>query len=177
MRPKDYLPSDVPTLNVTVVERMHDQIGEGEDIGSNGQGTNRSEFVDGVNRRFGSPLGSYWCANLVGGAWRDAGASIPPVPGNCEAWHTWALRTGRMRKEPYPGYATLYGTKGRAEHIAVVARVVTDPTADHGRRVLDIGGNTSLGKYARDGWTVAEKVEETARVIGYVAPDPLDGRP
>jgi hypothetical protein len=71
----------------------------------------------------------------------------------------------------------LYGVNGKAEHIAVIARLVPDPTAAGGFRVLEIGGNTSLGKYNRDGWTVAEKIVESGRVLGYVSPDPLDGKP
>lgn len=177
MRPRDFLPPETSALSVAIVERAHDDIGEGEDIGPNGKGTNRSEYCDRVNRRFGSPLGSYWCGNAAGGWWQDAGAAIPSTPGAVHNWYVWAKKTGRFRTKPQPGYAILYGTPAHCDHIAVVARLVPDPTAHDGHRVLEIGGNTSLGKYNRDGWTVAEKIEEAARVVGYVSPDPLDGRP
>jgi hypothetical protein len=174
MRPSDYLPTDTPALNLAIVERAHDDIGEGEDIGADGRGTNRSTYVDHVNSRFGSPLGSYWCANDVGGWWEDAGADIPPENvGAADAWRRWALATGRFAHDPKPGYAVLYGTPTHADHITVVARIVPDPTAPHGRRVMDIGGNTSLGVYNRDGWVVAEKIVVAEHVIGYVSPVPL----
>lgn len=176
MRPTDYLGPTVPPLNVAIVERAHDDIGEGEDIGPNGQGTNRSEYVDAVNTLWGSPLGSYWCGNAVGKWFKDGGANTPSVPGDVDNWVRWAKKTRRWRLTPFPGYAIIYGVAGNAEHIALVSRLVPDPTASHGQRVVEIGGNTSLGKYNRDGWTVAQKIEESARVLGYVAPDPNDGR-
>lgn len=174
MRPSDYLPPDTPALNVAIVEHAHDDIGEGEDIGPDGKGTNRSTYCDRVNSRFGSPLGSYWCANDVGGWWKDAGAEIPPANvGAADAWRVWALQTGRFSLMPKPGFAVLYGTSTHADHITIVARIVPDPTAQHGRRVLEIGGNTSLGVYNRDGWVVAEKIVDAAKLIGYVSPLPL----
>lgn len=177
MKPSDYLGADVPPLNVKIVECAHDDIGEGEDI-LNGQGTNRSEYVDHVNSRFGSPLGSYWCANDVGGWWEDAGADIPPDNvGSAETWHLWAKKTGRFRTAPYPGYAILYGTPAHVDHITIVARLVPDATVRWGVRVLEIGGNTSLGVYNRDGWTVAEKILDASHLVGFVSPNPLDGRP
>jgi hypothetical protein len=176
MRPRDYLPADTPALNVAIVERAHDDIGSGEDIGPDGIGTNRSDYCDRVNARFGSPPGSYWCANAVGGWWMSAGACIPPVPGAADSWRVWGKQTGRWRTTPHPGYAVLYGARRYAEHVAVIARLVPDPTEPGGHRVLEIGGNSSLGRYDRDGWTVAEKAEDADRVLGYVSPDPLDGR-
>jgi hypothetical protein len=174
MRPRDYLPTSTPELQIRIVERAHDDIGEGETIGPDGRGTNRSAFVDRVNARFGSPLGSYWCANWCGGVWQDAGAPLPPVPGSCESWRRWAFETNRFRDQPQPGYAVLYGTSARATHIGIVARLVPDATAHWGRRVLVIEGNTSLGQYSRDGWTVAEKTLDAEHLIGFVAPRPED---
>lgn len=172
MRPRDFLVG-VPELQVRIVEHAHADIGEGEDIGPDGKGTNRSAYVDRVNARFGSPPGSYWCANAVSGWWKDAGADLPPIPGSCESWRTWAFRTSRFRSMPHPGYAVLYGEQ-KASHIGVVARLVKDPTALLGRRVLVIEGNTSLGQYNRDGWVVAEKIMDATRLIGFVAPSPED---
>lgn len=173
MRPRDYLPPGTPTLNVAIVERAHDDIGEGEDIGPDGKGTNRSVYVDRVNTRFGSPLGSYWCGNDVGGWWQDAGAEIPDVPGVAENWRVWAFKTRRFSHVPVPGAAVLYGTSTHAEHITVLARVVPDPTAPGGHRLIDIGGNTSLSQYSRDGFIVAEKGVALDRLIGYVHPEPI----
>lgn len=172
MRPRDYLGTGVPELQIRIVEQAHDDIGEGEDIGPDGQGTNRSAYVDAVNRRFGSPLGSFWCANAVAGWWKDAGAVLPPNPGNCEAWRVWAFLRNQFREAPQPGYAVLYGEPGHAHHIGIVARLVPDPEAHWGRRVIVIEGNTSLGVYNRDGWIVAEKIMDPAHLIGFVAPTP-----
>jgi hypothetical protein len=171
MRPTDYLPPDTPPLNVAIVERAHDDIGEGEDLDETGRGTNRSTYVDRLNTRFGSPLGSYWCANAVGTWWKDAGAEVPPKDvGAAESWRTWAVRTGRFSATPVPGAAVLYGESTHAHHIGVIAKIVRDPTAPKGQRVITIEGNTSIGKYNRDGWIVAEKVVDLDHVIGYVTP-------
>lgn len=174
MRPRDFLPPDTPPLRVQIVENAHDDIGSGENIGPDGQGTNRSFYVDAVNRRFGSPLGSYWCANAVAGWFADAGAQLPPVPGSCESWHQWAFRTDRFRSHPQPGYAVLYGTAAHASHIGIVAKLEPDPTAPLGRRVVVIEGNTSLGAFTRDGWIVAEKTLSREDLVGFVAPLPTD---
>lgn len=173
MRPSDYLVG-VPELHVKIVERAHDDIGSGEDIGPDGKGTNRSAFVDRVNQRFGSPLGSFWCANWVAGVWADAGAQLPPIPGLCESWRQWAFQTNRFRDTPRPGYAVLYGTSAKASHIGLVTRLVPDPTAHWSHRVLVIEGNTSLGAYNRDGWTVAAKILDADHLVGFVAPRPED---
>ncbi len=172
MRPRDFLPPITPAMCVAIVEHAHDDVGSGEDIGPDGKGTNRSAFVDKVNQRFGSPLGSYWCANLVSGWWKDAGADLPPIPGQCESWRTWAFRTSRFRSAPQPGYAVLYGTLEHASHIGIVARLIPDPTALQRRRILVIEGNTSLGQYSRDGWIVAEKILDPTHLVGFVAPEP-----
>jgi hypothetical protein len=100
MRPRDFLSPTTPELQIRIVERAHDDIGEGENIGPDGKGTNRSAYVDRVNQRFGSPLGSYWCANAVAGWWSDAGAQLPPNPGICESW-----RVVGVPDEPLPGSA------------------------------------------------------------------------
>jgi hypothetical protein len=177
MRPADYLPLDTPAVNLSIVEHAHDDIGEGENIGPDGKGTNQSEYCDRVNARFGSPKGSYWCGNSVGGWWVDGGAEIPHEPGVADNWRKWAHATGRYRTKPRPGYAALFGTAAHVEHIEAVAKVVPDPTATDGHRVIDIGGNTSLGKYNRDGWIVAEKICDAEHLVGFVSPDPNDGHP
>jgi hypothetical protein len=174
MRPRDYLVG-VPEMRVRIVECAHADIGEGEDLDASGHGTNRSAYCDRVNARFGSPLGSPWCANAGAGWWKDGGApELPPEPGSCESWRQWAFRTDRFRDTPQPGYAALYGTATHAEHWELVARLVRDLTAHWEQRVLVIGGNTSLGRYNRDGWVVAEKILDADRLIGFVAPLPTD---
>lgn len=174
MKPRDFLPLDTRELNVRIVEHAHDDIGMGEDIGPDGKGTNLSRYCDRVNQRFGSPLKSYWCANAAAGWWKDAGAQLPPTPGSCESWRKWAFETNRFRDTPYPGYAVLYGVHDHASHIGIVARLVPDPKALHGYRVVTIEGNSSLGSFTRDGWIVAERTVNLDALIGYVAPTPAE---
>lgn len=170
MRPRDYLPPDLAPVRLAVVEAAHDDIGECEEP----PGSNRGRYPDLVNQEFGSPLGSYWCANAVGHWWKKAGAGRPPVVGSTKSWLAWAKITGRFRpSRPEPGDAVLYGAHGVPEHIGIVARVVDDPASPGGRRVVTIEGNTSLGAYDRNGWIIDQKPETAARVIGYVSPTPL----
>jgi hypothetical protein len=161
----------IPELHRRIVAFAHADIGEGEDP----PGSNRGRYPDLVNQEFGSPLGSYWCANSTAHNWRKAGApELPPIPGLCESWHQWARRTGRFTLEPAPGRAVLYSADGkRADHIGTIERVVRDPEAPKGRRVVTIEGNTSLAQYDRNGWIIDQKPENTPRVLGYIDPLPL----
>jgi hypothetical protein len=132
MRPRDFLPPATPELQIRIVERAHDDIGEGEDIGADGKGTNRSAYVDRVNQRFGSPLGSFWCANAVAGWWKDAGAQLPPNPGTARRGASGRSFDESVPRSATAGYAVLYGEPGHAHHIGVVARLVPDLTAHWG---------------------------------------------
>jgi hypothetical protein len=174
--PRSYLLLDgcQSELHIRAVECAHADIGQGELLDDKGRGTNRSPYVDGVNRRFGSPLGSFWCGNAVGGWWQDAGAALPPVPGDCDSWLAWAFKTNRFRTKPHPGYAALYGTMKDASHIELVSRTMRDPTSAWSLRTQVIGGNCSLGAFTRDGWVVAQRSVNMERLIGFVAMLPGD---
>lgn len=165
----DFLPDDLPALNRRIVEYAHADIGECEEP----PGSNRGRYPDTVNAEFGSPPGSYWCANAAAHQWKHAGAGLPPVPGSCESWHQWAKVANRLVDVPVPGAAVLYSADGkRADHIGIVERVVPDPEAPKGRRVMTIEGNTSLTAYDRNGWVMDQKAENTQRVLGYIHPEP-----
>ena len=161
MNPRDFLPPWTPKLQVAIVCAAHDDIGEHEDP----PGSNRGTYVDAINQEFGSPLGSYWCANAVGHWWRKAGAQIPPDSvGSVARWVRFAQHTGMWTQEPQPGYAVVYGKNGAPDHITVVEQVVDG-------RAIEIGGNTTLTPgFDRNGWIVQQKDVDHARVLGYIRP-------
>lgn len=138
-------------------------------------GSNRGPELDEWAKEFGSPLGSFWCALMVGHTRRKHGLWTPSVrelTGSCDEWYLAAERAGVFSKIPSIGAAVLYtnGKKltapmryaGRVDvvHIGTVLR--TSP-------MMAWEGNTTLGKYDRNGFTLALKAVETKRVLGYVA--------
>lgn len=139
----------------------------------NPYGSNRSPEIDAMCRRWGVPLGSYWCALWAATVWQDAGAQVPPItdstgqhPALCQTWYEWARNTGRFTHKPGMGYAPLYGTPAHAEHIgACVVSLVP--------LVMDFEGNTSITGYSRQGELTGLKVVDATRLIGFVSPEPL----
>lgn len=140
-------------------------------------GSNRGPGIDEWAKEFGSPLGSFWCALMVGHTRRKHGLWTPPshhLTGSCDEWYLAAEKDGLLSYRPVPGAAVLY-TNGRT---------ITSPGRYAGRRdIVHIGtvlrvtpvlmsweGNTTLGKYDRNGYTLALKEVDTARVLGYVLP-------
>jgi hypothetical protein len=109
---------------VRIVERAHDDIGEGEDLDASGQGTNRSAYCDRVNARFGSPLGSPWCANAGAGWWKDGGRRSCRRTGELRIVAPVGVPHGIASATPQPGYAVLYGDGARASIWELVARLV-----------------------------------------------------
>lgn len=135
--------------------------------------SNRSPEIDAMCKRWGVPLGSYWCALLAADVWKDSGAEVPPThgeshPAKCESWRDWALRTGRFSDTPSLGYAVLYGNHGHepAHHIGVAIASI-HPI------MMDFEGNTSGAGFSRNGELATLKVVDMDRVIGYVSPTPL----
>lgn len=163
MMPRDFLPADTPELQIAIVEAAHNDIGEHEDP----PGSNRGAYVDAVNLEFGSPLGSYWCANAGGHWWKKAGATLPPDNvGSVARWMRFAQHAGLWVQAPAPGYAIIYGAPetGVPDHLTIVEQVV-------GARVLEIGGNTTLtAGFDRNGWIVQQKEANYKRILGYVRP-------
>jgi hypothetical protein len=137
-------------------------------------GSNRGPEIDAWCKEFGSPLGSYWCAISVGKARKEGGLWVPDRDvGSCDEWSLQAERTGRLSRIPEIGSAVLYtnGARivngryaGRLDivHIGLVMRVV--PV------LQSVEGNTTLGKYDRNGYTQTHKEVDLKRVAGYVLP-------
>lgn len=138
-------------------------------------GSNRGPEIDAWADEFGSPRGSFWCALSVGKARKVGGLWIPSHDvGSCDEWYLQAEQQGLLSQTPYHGAAVLYTngktiTEGRykgrkdAVHIGLVLRL--RPVA------MSIEGNTTIGKYDRNGFVQALKEIDASRVLGYVAPE------
>jgi hypothetical protein len=138
-------------------------------------GSNRGPEIDAWAREFGSPLGSYWCALAVAKARKVGGLWVPEFDaGSCDEWVYQARHARVMSQTPVPGAAVVYTNQRRissgryngqldAVHIGLVERVTP--------RLLAIEGNTTLGKYDRDGFVMTLKAVDESRVLGYVLPE------
>jgi len=142
-------------------------------------GSNRGPEIDAWAREFGSPLGSFWCALAVGRARKEGGLWIPSHDvGSCDEWVCQARQAKLVSGTPAPGAAVVYANgkqlaAGRyagqldAVHIGLVLRV--EPV------LMSIEGNTTLGKYDRNGFVQALKEVDQDRVYTYILPG--DGQP
>lgn len=158
------LPSD--PLAVALIRRVQQDL----PIEENPLGSNRSPEIDALCKRFGVPLGSYWCALWTAACWQDAGLEIPPIdekkgwhPAKCETWRQWALATSRFSSIPQQGAAVLYGPNGHepADHIGACVMTVTP-------LLRDAEGNTTDSGFSREGELTAIKPVNMERLIGYV---------
>jgi hypothetical protein len=137
-------------------------------------GSNRGPEIDEWCKEFGSPLGSYWCAISVGKARKVGGLWVPSRDvGSCDEWFWQAEEAGKLASKPVIGAAVLYTnhkriTTGRYAgrldivHIGLVLRVTPVEQS--------VEGNTTLGKYDRNGYTQTHKEVDKKRVAGYVLP-------
>jgi len=162
------IPDGTSELAQAIIRRAQQDI----PIIENPASSNRSPEIDAMCKRWGVPLGSYWCALWAASVWSDAGAAVPPIamsrdwhPAKCETWRQWALVEGLFTSEPTLGCAVLYGVNGHepAEHIGTCI-VAMEPVK------FDLEGNTSLGGYSRNGEITGLKPVDLTRVIGYVTP-------
>lgn len=157
---------------INILQASTDLVGVCEDpIGSN-----RGEDIDAWAQKFGSPLGSYWCA-LMQGEIADRSDSWRPTTnvGSCDEWYKQGLAAGLVVRAPRPGAVVLYTNGTRlssgaytgqldAVHIGRVLRATPRPFA--------IEGNTTLGKYDRNGFVCTLKEIAQSRVLCYLAPAP-----
>lgn len=137
-------------------------------------GSNRGPEIDTWAREFGSPVGSFWCALAVAKARKEGGLWTPTHDaGACNEWVYEARLLGLTSDTPVPGAAVLYTNRTRltsgpysgqldAVHIGLVLRVT--PV------LMSIEGNTTLGKYDRNGYVQALKEVDHPRVLCYVLP-------
>lgn len=165
------LPTD--PLAAAIIQRIQRDL----PIEENPIGSNRSPEIDAMCRRWGVPLGSYWCALWAASCWADAGAEVPPIddakgwhPAKAETWRQWALATGRFSPTPIQGAAVLYGPHGSgpAEHIGAAVMTVAP-------LLRDAEGNTTDSGFSREGELTAIKPVNLDRLIGYCHPHPTQG--
>lgn len=160
------------SLVIDILQASTDLVGVCEDP----PGSNRGEDIDAWAMKFGSPLGSYWCA-LMQGEIADRSHSWRPTHdvGSCDEWYLQGTKAGLLITEPRPGAIVLYTNGQRiaggrydgrrdAVHIGRVLRAKPVPMA--------IEGNTTLGKYDRNGFVSTLKAIEPLRVLCYLAPAP-----
>jgi hypothetical protein len=162
------LPFDLPPLNAEIIRRAQLDV----PILENPPLSNRSPEIDAMCRRWGVPLGSYWCALWAASLWADSGAAVPPIdekrgwhPAIAETWRQWALAEGLFSGTPVHGAAVLYGKNGHepAEHIGAAVASISPV-------LMDFEGNTSGAGFSRNGELATLKVVDTDRLIGYVLP-------
>lgn len=135
-------------------------------------GSNRGPELDQWCKEAGSPLGSYWCAITVWKQSKVAGLWTPSRDaGSCDEWVKQAMASGRWTATPTPGAVVVY-TNGKK---LTAGRYKGQKDADHMGRVLRVSpvllsveGNTTLGKYDRNGFIQTLKPIETPRVYGYI---------
>ena len=138
-------------------------------------GSNRGPEIDAWASEFGSPPGSFWCALAVAKAQKEGGLWVPKHDaGACNEWLYEAKPLGLVSDTPVPGAAVLYTNHTRiindryagqrdAVHIGLVLRVT--PV------LMSIEGNTTLGKYDRNGYVQALKEVDRSRVLCYIQPE------
>jgi hypothetical protein len=152
-------------LRADLVRRAHADIG----IEESATQSNRSPYLDEIAREFGSPVGSAWCALILGRWCRNVGAAIPPREvGAVRAWQRWAQGEGLWKPKahtPLPGDIAVwdYNPDGLGDHIGVVVRV-------HARGPRTIEGNTSWAGHSREGVAVVMKPINAGATLGYIVP-------
>lgn len=167
LNPCAWIPESVPELQLRIVLITHSHIG----IEEMPPGSNRSPFIDRINKKWGAPVGSYWCASFVAEMFDLAGAQTPKVglAPSCDEWVKFAKKNGTWVATadgllPEVGWAVVYG-KPRpfdANHIGIISR--NSPI------VRSIEGNTSTGgQFERNGTAVWPKTP-SSKVLGYCKP-------
>lgn len=152
----------IPALHRAVVFRAWKDIGMLETP----LGSNRGPEIDAMTTRYGLPVpkdaktkeGWWWCAIWAGTVFVDAGAKVPDGYASCDHW------LEHVRPEPAVGAAILYGVKGDAHHIGVVARLAP--------LVLTIEGNRGYAGTTNNGVAVDIGPQMRKDVLGYIWPQP-----
>lgn len=161
-----WLAADTPLLNRSIVARAQVDIG----LVEKPLGSNRNPVFDGYAKRFGSPLGSPYCA-LSAGAWLDdVGARIPDRDvGAVAAWYEMGKLRGTLTQTRRVGYLVIYdfGAPGVPDHIGIVA--VDDPLA------LSIEANTRFARQSgsqRNGFGTDLAAIDVPHVLAYMICEP-----
>lgn len=166
----DSLRSGLHPAIVTAIDFALTNIGVCEDP----PGSNRGPEIDRWTKEAGAPLGSPWCAIAAWKASKTGGLWVPSQDvASCDEWFYQAERKGLCSKTPVIGARVLY-TNGKqvpsgryagrpdAVHIGIIERVSP--------KLLSIEGNTTLGKYDREGYLQTVKEVDASRVLTYVLP-------
>lgn len=165
------LPETLPNLNGLIFRASQANIPLLEDP----LYSNRAPWLDALCRKWGIPLGSYWCALLPTEIWSSVGAEVPPIdpkrgwhPAIVQTWYEWSLETGRFSHEPQLGCATLYGRGGHApcDHMGVSVMSLRP-------LLTDMQGNTSVRPGDRNGELSLIKPVDLDRIVGYIHPLPV----
>lgn len=119
-------------------------------------GSNRGIRIDRYAKRAGSPLGSWWCAIWAGAVFADCGAVVPVGYASCDSWLPYLTKT------PVIGAAILYGVRGDAHHIGIIARL--EPM------VLTIEGNRGFAGSTNNGLAVDIGPLMRSDILGYFHP-------
>lgn len=141
------------------------------------EGSNRGTRIDAMAKRWGSPLGSYWCALWLMGVWADRGALVPREGARVENWRSLVIPEWRMTfsnmirasaevQKHLIGAAVLYesAAQKRLVHIGLIARIT-------GNRVFTIEGNRGFaGGLTNNGEWCTLEPSERHDVYGVVLP-------
>lgn len=144
-------------------------------------GSNRSLDIDAWADEFALDRGSYWCGLMVGHTRKHCGIWIPTRHmsdvASCDEWYLQGEQAGLFVREPVVGAAILYTNwtrlaGGRFDgrwDIHHTGTVVRTKPALHAAE-----GNTTLGKYDRNGIVLALKPVNVPAVLGYILPVKVD---
>ncbi len=135
-------------------------------------GSNRGTRLDAMNKRAGTPLGSWWCAIWAGLVFADCGAMVPENFPGTDYW----LPFVKPSQTPAVGDAIIYGLKkpgpvvtwGDAHHIGIVVRLREPGQGQN--FLLTIEGNRGYAGTTNDGNAVDIGPCMRSDVLGYVSP-------
>jgi hypothetical protein len=152
------------TVGYAIIQRAFEDVGILEvPIASN-----RGVRIERYLRRAGVPEDiiaagkGWWCAAFVGAVYADCGVPVPRDYASCDAWLPY------VEDKPAVGHAVLYGVRGDAHHIGIVARL--DPM------VLTIEGNRAFAGTTNNGVACDLGPMMRKDVLGYVNPQALIAR-
>jgi hypothetical protein len=126
--------------------------------------SNRGVRIDAYTKRAGLPIpknkttgeGWWWCAIWAGAVLIDSGSYVPQDYAACDSWLPY------LDKTPTIGSAVLYGVRGDAHHIGIIARL--EPM------VLTIEGNRGYAGTTNNGIAVDIGPMMRRDILGYFHP-------
>jgi hypothetical protein len=101
----------------------------------------------------------WWCAAFVGAVFVDCGIPVPADYASCDSWLPFLSSDAKV------GSAILYGVRGDAHHIGIVARLTP--------MVLTIEGNRAFAGTTNNGVACDLGPMMRRDVLGYIHPETL----